>query len=125
MVKLGSDPHVQVHIQVIVVSDKWTGHCSTRNNVHHWGLNLKKQQIQIQKRKLTLTNSLLTNYWSIIKIPIMFCICIYHVYFLTRTVQINDISESMPELANKCINLLQIQLKTYPIQLIRSVMLTP
>lgn len=41
VVELRSDPHVQVHIQLIVVSNKWTGHCSTRNNIHHWRLNLK------------------------------------------------------------------------------------
>lgn len=41
VVELRSNPHVQVHIQLIVVSNKWTGHCSTRDNVHHWRLNLK------------------------------------------------------------------------------------
>lgn len=43
VVKLRRNSHVQVHIQVIVVSNKRTGHCSTRNKVHHWSLNLKKR----------------------------------------------------------------------------------
>ncbi len=41
VIELRSDPHVQLHIQLIVVSNKWTSHCSTGNNVHHWRLNLK------------------------------------------------------------------------------------
>lgn len=41
VVELRSDSHVQVHVQLVVVSNKWTGYCSTRNYIHHWSLNLR------------------------------------------------------------------------------------
>lgn len=40
VVQLGGDPHVQVHVQLVVVGNKRTGHCTTGDYVHHGRLNL-------------------------------------------------------------------------------------
>lgn len=62
VVELRCNPHVQVHIQLFVVRHKWTGYCSTRNNVHHWCLNLKKQQTGFSKA--ALTNYMFLKMWE-------------------------------------------------------------
>lgn len=44
-VQLGSDSHVQFHVQVIVMGHKGSGCGSTRNHVHHGSLNLDEVKI--------------------------------------------------------------------------------
>ena len=39
-IQLRSDPHVQLHVQVMVVCDKGTCSCASRNHVHHGSLHL-------------------------------------------------------------------------------------
>mmetsp|Transcript_39818 Transcript_39818/g.93317 ORF Transcript_39818/g.93317 Transcript_39818/m.93317 type:complete len:211 (-) Transcript_39818:590-1222(-) len=41
-VELGSNAHVEVHAQIVVIGHKGTCHGTSRNHVHHWCLNLHK-----------------------------------------------------------------------------------
>lgn len=52
VVELRSNPHIQVHVQVIMISNEWAGHCTTRNNVHHWRLNLKQKNKHESARQI-------------------------------------------------------------------------
>ncbi len=44
-VKLRSDSHVQLHVEIIVMSDKGSGSGTTGDHVHHWGLHFEEFQV--------------------------------------------------------------------------------
>mmetsp|Transcript_76742 Transcript_76742/g.128980 ORF Transcript_76742/g.128980 Transcript_76742/m.128980 type:complete len:320 (-) Transcript_76742:438-1397(-) len=41
-IQLRSNPHVQLHVQLVVLGDERLGHSATGNHVHHGSLNLQK-----------------------------------------------------------------------------------
>ena len=43
VVELRSNPHVEVHVQFVVIGDKRTGHGTTWDQVHHGCLNLREK----------------------------------------------------------------------------------
>lgn len=44
-VQFGGYTHVQLHLEIIVVSGKWPCSSTTGNHVHHWSLDLQKLKI--------------------------------------------------------------------------------
>ena len=44
-IQLRSDPHIQIKIQLVMLSYKWLSCCTTRYNIHHRCLNLNKLPI--------------------------------------------------------------------------------
>lgn len=44
-VQLGSDTHVQLHLEIVVVGEERSGSGSTGNHVHHWRFNLQELEV--------------------------------------------------------------------------------
>lgn len=64
-VKLRSDAHEEIHIEIIVMCHKWLGRGATGDHVHHWRFNLqetKSGEIAADVLdELTTNNELLTD----------------------------------------------------------------